>query len=175
MFTKEARQRALAVTIIFSLFGTIAVLLNIDKLISILPLVISYAAMVVNAYYSIRCFASLEGNNNQTQKILDASLLLLYAFMAIAIANPVIFFIVTGIMFATATLKYIMLRENSAEDKTVHRKIFIDNLGAILSLLSLSISLAGYPELAAILLSAIIVIASIFIIWIYPIYTLSGK
>ena len=78
------------------------------------PLLVLYAILLVSTYFSIRCFSRITKRGDGVQLMVDLILGVLYLWLASTIAGRgdyvvPYFFLVLSLVFAVATLKYVLL------------------------------------------------------------------
>lgn len=133
------------------------------------PLLAYYAALVLNSFFSIRTFAPLTPANAM-QYALDAALVLVYFGLAFSMHSATLFSAVSAALFLISIVKYVHLQQLIESTPLLSRKIRLNMLAALLSSVSLGISLAGFPALAAWLLGTIFVLANVYLLAINPMY-----
>jgi glycosyltransferase involved in cell wall biosynthesis len=133
-------------------------------------LVVFYAVIVINTYYSIALFSRLVPDNDRKQNIVDAVLVATYAVLAFSFASPLAFTLAVTALFAVATLKYVLLMNILDHPMLLRRKIVIDSLGILLGLLASLGVFFGYKEASLLLLASIFFIANVILLFIKPMY-----
>ncbi len=168
--SQYAQRKSVMVTALFVLAGLVVTWRLASWAVS-LPLFIFYIILTVNTYFSIRCFADLVPRGNKLQQAIDLVLAVLYLILAVNLGNQLSFIFMATLLFAVATLKYVLLLSSLiGYSAFLKRKIFIDNLGIIACILALGGVLFGYSLLASWLWAGIFVIANIYLLFIKPMY-----
>lgn len=173
MFTSYAKKRAILATVGFSVFG-LASFFFINDWYSALPLVIFYTILVVNTYFSIRCFASITPQNDRLQQIMDVVLAFLIFAQAASSNSPFLFVFFATLLFALAILKYVLLYADSRHQTLLKRKIKINTLGAVACIITLWGIFAGFTFVATYLLAASFLIVNLYLFFIKPLYVLTS-
>lgn len=169
--TPRAKRKAIFGTATFAIFG-ILFALTVKNLAYSLPALILYAGLVINTYFSIRCFSSITPENDNMAKIVDIGLAVLYFVLASAFNNIQNFLMVAVFLFELAVIKYIMLLRISAPEhrNLVQKKILLDMLGVISSSLALTLTLLGYSFFPIWFLALLLLSADIYLIILVPFY-----
>ncbi len=169
--TPYARQRASAVCVAFGLWGVLALTMIIDWRRS-WPLVVFYAALLVNSYFSVRTFASITPRNHIGQQFLDILLAFCLALLPMNYNFVQNFVLVTTALFIIATLKYIFLLPLAGFSKLLYRKIRIDAIGILFCFLAIVGILWGYGRWATQIWAVIFVLANFYVLYWEPHYSL---
>jgi len=172
MFTSRARKRARLATLGFALAGILLPLLLPSGTPVSFWLVMFYVLLVVNAYFSIRCFGSFEGAEAPLQKTLDVLLALMYLGLPLQFTDAKKFMALSAAMFLVAAAKYTLLLSGGGSTRLLARKIFVDNLGTAVSLIMLLG--AGTPNETSVLTFGVLatLAANVYILWLKPLYVL---
>lgn len=168
--TSRAVQRARLATAVFAVAGLGGLWLARTDLATALPLAVFYAALVVNTYASIRCFAALTPADDRRQSAVDGVLAVIYLTLATSLDAPLRFTLAATMLFAVATMKYALLLGVVADLELLRRKIAIDVAGALAALLALGGVAAGAPTLATSLWAGAFLIANVYLLAIKPMY-----
>lgn len=168
--TNRAVQRARLATAVFAVAWLGGLWLAHNDLATALPLAVFYAALVVNTYASIRCFAALTPADDRRQPAVDGVLAILYLTLAASLGAPLRFTLATAMLFAVATMKYALLLGVVADLELLRRKIAIDVVGAVAALLALAGVAAGVPTLATSLWTGAFLLANVYLLLINPMY-----
>src|SRR5438552_1763869 len=104
----HAQRKAVLGTVGFTLFG-IFFLLSIQDFSYSLPALILYVGLVINTYFSIRCFSRITPKSDTATNIIDIGLVILYLILASNFNSIESFLMITLFLFEVATLKYIVL------------------------------------------------------------------
>lgn len=168
--TQPAYRRAIIGTVVFSLFGIFGSLYFVHDWVLSLPLILTYAALIYDTFFSVRYFSTITPADDTIQKIFDVLLIICYAVIALNIANPLRFMYAMAVMFIFATGKYFFLRRRIGISIILARKIHVDIIGAVAySLVTIPIFL-GLVWQASWLLLILYIIANIQILWRNPLY-----
>lgn len=169
--TPRAKRKAVFGTAGFALFG-ILFLFTVKNFSYSLPALILYAGLVINTYFSIRCFSSITPDKNKTSKIVDIGLVVLYFVLASTFNNIENFLMITVFLFELAVLKYIVLLRISAPEYRglVQKKILLDMLGVISCSLALTAALLGYSFFSIWFPALLLLGANIYLIILRPFY-----
>jgi len=170
-YSQYARRKSLAAAVLFIVIGLIMIWRITSWTIS-LPLLIFYITLVINTYYCLRSFAVLVPRRNLQQQLVDLVLGVIYLILAASLGDQLLFVYTATILFAVATLKYILLLSLIGYSAFLRRKIFIDSLGIIACLLTLGGVLLGYGMLASWFWVGIFVLANIHLLFIKPMYNI---
>lgn len=168
-FTPAAELLARIVTVSFGLTGAvITVLAGIRE--AHLQLVLFSLLLLLNTYFSIRCFASVpESHVSPLEKITNVVLAVLYAGLAALMAHPSWFAWVTVIMFFVAAFKYALI-DSKEFSGLLRRKIMIDLLGGIGS--AITLATLPFAPLNAVLWTwlGVFAIGNVYVIWMSALY-----
>ncbi len=171
-FTAHARRRALATVVVFGLWGVGAAYFILDWQ-TAWPLVLFYALLILNSYYSVRAFASITPREHLGQQGMDILLCLWLALLPLNFNTPLNFVLLMSMLFVTATLKYVLLLPVAGYSRLLYAKIRVDTLGILLCFLALLGILWGYAFWTTVLWSLIFFISNIYVLWWEPHYHLS--
>lgn len=169
--TPRAKRKASWATAGFSLFG-ILFLFTINNVLYSLPALVLYGGLIVNTYFSIRCFSSIAPKNDTMQNIVDIGLAVLYFVLASTFNNIQNFLTIGLFLFELATIKYILLLGISGVEyhSLVRKKILLDMLGTVSCSLALALALSGYYFFAIWSLAGILTAANIYLLILKPFY-----
>ena len=158
-------------TVAFTLFGAL-LLFTVDNFLYALPALILYAMLVINTYFSIRCFSSITPENDNMAKIVDIGLALLYLALALKFNDIRHFLVIALFLLELATVKYIMLLGISAPKhrNLVQNKILLETLGVISCSIALTLALLGYTSFSIWFLALLLLNANIYLIILRPFY-----
>lgn len=170
-FTSYASNRAAAATVFFGVIALIS-LGSIVDLSKSWPLVVFYAVLLINTYFSIRTFASITPEENFGQKLIDAALVVCMLLMVFNFNSVLNFTILATLLFIIATLKYVFLTQLAGYSKLLYMKIRIDALGILFCFLAVVGTLWGYGRQASIIWATVFVLANIYVLWWKPHYDL---
>jgi len=168
-FTSYARSRATAAAGTFSAVGLLAPISIIDWNRS-WPLILFYVTLVLNTYFSVRCFSSISPKWELRQELIDAILAVLYIMLALNFNIVRNFIVIATLLFVITVLKYILLAETVGYSKLIHRKIRLNTLGTLYCFLALIGILWGYGRQVSIIWAVGFVLANIYVLWWEPHY-----
>lgn len=172
-FTTYAKKRAAAVAVFFGLSLLLAISSVTDWAKS-WPLVLFYAVLLLNTYFSVRSFASITPKEHIGQQLIDFALVACMLLLLINLNSALNFIALTTLLFIIATLKYIFLSEIAGYSKLMYMKIRIDALGILFCFLTLLAALWGYPRQASIVWALIFVLANFYVLHWNPHYDLEN-
>ena len=169
--TARAKRKAMLATAGFAFFGTLF-LFTVNNLSYALPALIFFAMLVINTYFSIRCFSSITPENDNIAKVIDIGLAFLYLALALAFNDIQRFLLIALFLFELSVIKYSMLLRISAPEyqNLVLKKISIDMLGVISCSLALTLALLGYSFYSIWFLAMLLLAANIYLILIKSFY-----
>lgn len=134
-----------------------------------IPLGIYFAVLIVNTFFSIRLFAAITPKNS-AQTLFDAALVGMYGALAFSFGSVTLFCSVLSAFFPLSIAKYVHLNRLITQPRLLPRKIRINILGCLLSLVALGIALIGLAPVAAWMLAGIFTIANVYLLFINPMY-----
>lgn len=167
--------KAWAVTLCLAVLGAYFLFTNTLDWKTSAPLVIFYAVITINTFFSIKVFSSLISPQEKIQWMIDIFLLLCYAAMAYYLQNPLKFALFAAILFAIATIKYSSQLGKINCPNLLKYKIIIDGLGTLSCVLAVGGMIFGYVEISAWTWSILFVLANLFIFFIKPLYVLPAN
>ncbi len=173
-YTPIARSRAMAATIGFGSFGVLAATTLVHNWTIAWPLVLFYAIIVVNTYFSVRAFSSITPADTTNQKAIDFIIACIYLSLATQFENPVGFTAIAALLFVACIVKYKLLAlVTPTHRKFIQRKIILDWLGALLCTLAILGVATHYSYIATILFTTINALANVYLLAIKPFYSIS--
>ena len=134
------------------------------------PLLLFHAVLLLNTYFSIRCFSRIIPPSNRVQRQIDIGLFFLYLALPFSFGNPRLFVSLNLTLFIIATLKYVHLGQILGPSKLVRRKIRVDAFGILFCLAALFGVIAGHAFFATVLFASIFLAANVYFIFINPLY-----
>jgi len=169
-------RKATLVTTLFAVLGVASLIIHrtntrVDWLLA-LPLIIFYATLCINTFFSVRLFSSLIPPDDIAHNVIDLVLAILYATLAWFLYDRNLFIFIAGLMFAGATIKYSYALKNIPYKELLRKKIFIDNIGTFISIITYAASIFVHPSLFLWIWSIGFLITNIYILYIKPLYTL---
>jgi hypothetical protein len=168
----NAAKKAWAVTIFMGFCGAASLWFNVQDWKNATPLIIFYAVIAINTFFSVRCFSSIIPPDNKLQWAIDICLLLSYILMALNMDNPLMFAFWAAILFSIAVLKYAALLSLTNYFTLLKYKVIIDSLGTLSCVLALGGIIFGYTLLAIWIWTIAFILANGFIFFIKPLYEL---
>jgi hypothetical protein len=157
-------------TLLFASFGALGIFFSANTLFTAWPLILFYALLVWNDYYSVEHFSKIIPPDKASQIIIDAVLVFLHLVSALSFADPLRFALATTILFIVAVLKYSYDLGAARNAQALHRKIKIDCMGALMNALALTGIFMGFTWPTMILWATIFTCASVYVIFINPLY-----
>lgn len=143
-----------------------------------LPLVIFYAILTFNTFFSIRLFSDIIPLTDRFQWMVDAILAIIYIILAFNLDNPMKFALWAALLFSVSVVKYIeLLYMVDAGDffNLLRYKMVIDGLGTISCVGALGGIIFGFASASVWLWVTVFIIANIYIFTINPLYSLPKK
>ena len=135
-----------------------------------LPLLLYYGALIVNTFFSIQVLSAITPKST-TQTVFDITLVGIYCGLAFSFSSTATFSLVSAGLFMFSIAKYLHLsRITTSSLKLLRRKIWINALGALLSLIAAGLAALGSPLLAAWLLGVVFTLASIYLLTMGDMY-----
>lgn len=168
-----ARRRAATVTVVFGIIALISLNSIIDWAES-WTLVVFYATLLTNTYFSVRSFASITPKKHLGQQLIDAALAACMFFMVLSFNSILNFTILATLLFIIATLKYVLLTNLAGYSKLLYMKIRIDTLGALFCFIAVLGTLFGYGSQVSIIWAIVFVLANFYVLWLEPHYRLEN-
>ncbi len=168
-FTTYGLRRAAAAVGAFSIVGLTAMTSVIDWNKS-WPLVLFYAVLVLNTYFSVRCFASISHKWELKQEFVDVALVIIYIIMALNFNSVQSFVVVSNLLFIVAILKYILLAETIGYSKLLREKIRVNAFGILYCFLALIGILWGYGRQVVLIWSIGFAIVNVYVLLLKPLY-----
>ncbi|MDO8664775.1 MAG: hypothetical protein Q7K44_04510 [Candidatus Liptonbacteria bacterium] len=172
--TIYARRRAAATTMAFGILGIVTLNSTVLDWAESWPLVVFYAALLTNTYFSVCSFASITPKRHMGQHLIDAILAACMALLAFNFNSILNFTIISTLLFIIATLKYIFLVKIAGYSKLLYMKIRIDTLGILFCFLAVIGTLLGYGQQISVIWSIVFVLANIYVLWWEPHYRLEA-
>jgi hypothetical protein len=154
----------------FCIFGVLGIALNLGGLHNYWPLLILYATLLWNDYFSIQHFSKIIPAHRTSQRIIDWSLVVLHFLLAISFGVPFNFTIVMTVLFVVATFKYSRDRVASENLPLLYRKIKMDALGAAFSAVTIIGVAIGFVRTTTIIWAVLFAGTTIYLMYIDPLY-----
>lgn len=162
-------MRAWIAVIAFSVFALVALFYLAPRNDVVAPQAIFFFLLILNTYFSISFF-STKIPVSLRQIAVDTLLVVLYAFLALALGYSLLFPLIATALFLVATGKYVIELGRTTYRETLLRKIYIDVAGASISVLALVVALSGYDVLSAWSFTAIFAAGNIYWLFVDPMY-----
>ena len=172
--TERASRRAALVTIALAAYGTWCALQVGSSWPVSAPLLAFYAILVVNTYFSVRCFATIAPNPDRVQRLADCVLAVLYAALASSVVHPTRFATFAVMLFAVTLVKYEALLRRGEATSLLLRKLRVNSLGTLACALALAGMMAGLEREASWSLALVFALANVYLLRIRPLYALEG-
>jgi hypothetical protein len=167
-----AIRKALFAVTVFTVAGIAGWFLLVTDTMESLPLGIFYALLVVNAYPSIKLFATIVPQDNGQHALADIILLVSYLFVASSLGQPLQFALCGIVLFLIAAGKYALMLHEIPHPELLQRKLRIDLLGAGLCAIALATMLLGHVFEGSWIMATIFALANIDILFLRPLYRL---
>ncbi len=164
---KKATNRAIIITSIFVIEGLMSLLYLHG---AYTALVIFYAVLCFNTFFSIKLFDSLGFTNNTNQRIVDAALFFIYTDLAFSLNQPEKAMVLVVALFLIATYKYTHLLNLSTHNKLLRRKISVDNGGSLISFMICIGVILKHDYSLLWYWAVIFIVANIYLFTISPLY-----
>lgn len=169
--THRAKRKAIWGTAAFAFFG-ILFAFTVKNLLYSLPTLILYAGLVINTYFSIRCFSSITPENDNMQRIVDIGLVASFLALASAFNNVQNFLTIGLLLFELAVIKYTLLLGTARTEyhALIRKKILVDMLGVVSGSLALATVLLGYTLFSIWFPALLLTAANVYLIILKPFY-----
>jgi hypothetical protein len=176
MITPLAKKKAIMAVIGFCVFAIVPFFFDVQTMnwSVVIPLEIFYMVLLCHTYYAALLFSSLIPRENRLQSCIDALFVLIYFALANSIRFPVAYAIILAILFTLGTLKYSNALYTTGYPKLFKRKITIDTLGILLSIIVLVGFLLNLTVASAWFLTIVFAIAGFILFFIYPLYSIKA-
>lgn len=167
----HAKRKAMLATAAFTVIGIIFAF-TVKNPAYALPALILYAGLVINTYFSIRCFSSITPENYSMQDVVDIMLGVLFISLATAFNNIQNFLTIGLFLFELAVVKYVLLLRTAGVGyhALIRKKILLEMLGVISGSLGLTLALFGYSFASIWFLALLLLGANIYLILLRPFY-----
>jgi hypothetical protein len=166
----SSKKRAIISVGIFAAFGLLGMLIWFNDFSNTWPLILFYALLLWNDYFSIRHFSKIISPRRASQIIIDTILVILHFAAALFFGIPWNFVLIMIILFIMAILKYSWELSAVTNSQALYRKIKIDTLGAFITAGALVGISLGFPWRSILVWTAIFACASVYVILINPLY-----
>jgi len=163
--------KAFFVSLFFALAGCFGAIKGVTDWKTSLPLVIFYAILIINTFFSIRCFNLVPFKRKREQHIIDTLLAVSYLLLATSFRSLYVFALSSMVLYVVATFKYILLFSEGQNKKLLRRKIFIDALGISASILALGGILMGFSFISSWIFTSLFFLVNVYIFFIKPLYS----
>ena len=172
-YTSHARRRAFWSAAGLSLWTVLVAIARPPDWRLAWPLVVFDLFLLVNTFYSIRTFATLIPIRFG-QAVFDLAMASCIVLNPLAFNYPMHFALLNLLLFILASFKYILAIRIIGLSETLYRKILLDMLGVAVIFAVVVAMWRGYVFPAAVLGTIAFVGANIYILWINPVYRISG-
>lgn len=163
------QTKTISATIFFIVAGLIG-LMRVTEWDASVPLIIFYAVITLNTYYSVKLFTDIVREHTVLQDLVDVILVCLYVYLAWNFSNPFIFSVTVLSLFIVATTKYILLFGKIPHINLLKRKISIDSAGIAMGIIAVTIMIYGNPTYGSWFLAAVFGVANSILLYIKPMY-----
>lgn len=163
------------VTGFFVLFFLIGLWFIRDQLFQNVQVIVFHGVLLVNTFFSIECFGKMTPQGLRSQRIIDASLVVLYAILPFTFVFPSLYILLLILLFLVASLKYILLLGIISDIRLLRRKIAVDVGGALGNFFIFFIGSLGVLPVDVLLWVwlALFVVANVYLLKIKPMYCLT--
>ena len=131
MFTPRATRLAVCATVVFTAAAVTGSLCTVRDGAESWPLMGFYTILVINTFFSIRCFSSIPSRQSLPQIATDGTLVALYLYLAFQFADVRQFLWVSVALFLLAILRHAFLLRTPGYVKLLTRKMFLNLLAAV--------------------------------------------
>lgn len=170
-FAKSAERLAMIVTAGLTI-ATIVILsqITIHQWSLSAILIVFHAILLLNTYFSIRCFSSIPESSSRPQTMVNTMLVLLYLLLAAELGSALRYMIVLIAMFVVASVKYAMLLSAKNYSQLLKRKIRLDLLCASACVLTLGGVMAGDVKTSLLIWLGIFIAGNIDVLFFRKLY-----
>lgn len=95
----------------------------------VVQVMLFHAVLLLNTYFSIRCFGKITPDRAPWQRSVDLCLVFLYAMLPFAMRFPSLYILLMILLFGIASLKYALLLGIIPDVALIRRKIIVDLSG----------------------------------------------
>ena len=169
MFTPNATRLAACATVGFTAAAVAGSLWTVRDWASSWPLLGFYALLVINTFFSIRCFSSIAPRQAAPQIVIDCALVALYFYLAFQFANVTRFLWVSVVLFLVAILRHAFMLHTPGYVKLLTRKLLLNLLAAAGCGAALVGVAVGLPQSLVIWLGGFL-LANIYILLVSKMY-----
>lgn len=175
MYNALARERAIAATIGFGAFGALTASTMVHNWSVAWPLVLFYAVLVADTYFSVRVFSNITPEGNSEQRTIDFIIVLTYLSLATQFEHPLGFALIATLLFLECIIKYKILANIAPKHRAfLRRKIILDWLGALFCTIAVLGIAMNYSHITTVLFAFINAVANVYLLAIKPFYVLRG-
>jgi len=164
-----ARPRVWLAGVGFTAFGVLFAWLRVKDLSASAPLLLFFAVLIVNTVFSVRHFDRVIPRDH-LQTVIDCALIALYILLSSQLHSPRGFTMVATLLFATATMKYVLLTGRVPWTQLLRRKIRIDAIGTLACAVTLAGVLAGHTTVATWTLAIVMLVGNVYVLVLKPLY-----
>lgn len=130
MFTPSATRLAACATVGFTAAAVAGSLVTVGDWAASWPLLGFYTLLLINTFFSIRCFSSIAPRQAVAQIVTDCALVALYVYLAFQFANVTRFLWVSVVLFLVAILRHALMLQTPNYVKLLTRKMLLNLLAA---------------------------------------------
>jgi hypothetical protein len=131
VFTAAAKRLAACATIGFTAAAVAGALLTVRDWQAAWPLLGFHAVLMINTYYSVRCFTSIAPRPNGAQIAADGVMVVLYVVLAFQFGDATRYLCASIALFLAATIKYgLMMWDAPGHTRLLTGKIVLNLLAA---------------------------------------------
>ncbi len=173
MFTARAKKLALVATIFFTIASAVLAWFSPHPDTGSFYLLIAFhVLLLINTYFSVRCFSSIPESESVSQKVVDLLIVITYLLLATQFSNPIAYLTLAMIMFLIATFKYVLMLDAKSYRALLKRKIRIDVLCAVACGLALIGVWSGQSMMALWVWCGVFVMGNVYVLWMNKLYEL---
>ena len=136
------------------------------------PLLGFHCLLLLNTYFSIRCFSSVATSKTTAQIAIDAILAGMYVYLAFQFTDPTRYLVASTVLFLIADIKYALVLGTPGYEKLLKRKMLLNLLAAVTCILALFGLAAGIHQSLGWWLAAFL-LANVYLLgvsnWYFPI------
>jgi hypothetical protein len=130
MFTPGATRLAACATVVFTAAAVAGSLVTVRDWAASWPLLGFYTLLLINTFFSIRCFSSIAPRQAVAQIVTDCALVALYVYLAFQFANVTRFLWVSVVLFLVAIIRHALMLHAPGYVTLLTRKMLLNFLAA---------------------------------------------
>lgn len=169
MFAPSATRLAACATVGFMVAGVAGAWWTVHDWTAAWPLLGFYTLLVINTFFSIRCFSSIAPRPTVAQIVTDCALVALYLILAFQFTHATRFLWVSIALFLVSVLRHALMLFVPGYVTVLTRKILLNLLGAAGCCVALAGVAVGFPHMLVWLFLGFLV-ANIYILLMSELY-----